>query len=334
MKKESRPALGLDIGTSRIVTARHAEGGFRYESQLNAFVTVPFSKVTESVLDKAGIAHTVAGPEIFVHGNDSERFADLLNAEVRRPMTRGVLNAGEPESARFVQEITRRLTGEAANSHEKVCFTVPAAPLGADSGDLTYHEATVSQILRDLDFEPKSINEALAVIYSELEDSNYTGIGISFGGGLCNVCFAYLSVPILTFSVPKAGDFIDASTAAVVGDRANRIRMIKEESFFMNGHFTTKLQQVLTVYYDDMMRTLITALNNAFEQSRNVPKFGRPVPLVISGGTAAPRGFAERFEKMLQDSHFPVPLSEVRLAADPLTATAKGALVAALTDLL
>jgi hypothetical protein len=192
----------------------------------------------------------------------------------------------------------------------------------------------VSQILRDLDFEPKSINEALAVIYSELEDSNYTGIGISFGGGLCNVCFAYLSVPILTFSVPKAGDFIDASTAAVVGDRANRIRMIKEESFFMNGHFTTKLQQVLTVYYDDMMRTLITALNNAFEQSRNVPKFGRPVPLVISGGTAAPRGFAERFEKMLQDSHFPVPLSEVRLAADPLTATAKGALVAALTDLL
>src|SRR4051812_28127673 len=57
MKKESRPALGLDIGTSRVVTARHAEEGFRYESQLNAFVTVPFSKLTEGVLDKAGIAH-------------------------------------------------------------------------------------------------------------------------------------------------------------------------------------------------------------------------------------------------------------------------------------
>ncbi len=43
-----------------------------------------------------------------------------------------------------------------------------------------------------------------------MEGSNYTGIGISCGGGLCNVCLAYLSVPVVSFSVPKAGDFIDS----------------------------------------------------------------------------------------------------------------------------
>jgi hypothetical protein len=46
-----------------------------------------------------------------------------------------------------------------------------------------------------------------------------------------------------------------------------------------------------------------------------------------------PQGFRERFEKILGESKFPIELSEIRMAADPLTTTAKGALVAALCDM-
>ena len=42
------------------------------------------------------------------------------------------------------------------------------------------------------------------------------------------------------------------------------------------------------------------------------------------------KGFRDRFETVLRASDFPVELSEIRTAADPLTTTAKGALVAAL----
>ncbi len=90
-------------------------------------------------------------------------------------------------------------------------------------------------------FEPTSINEglAVAVVYGELEESNYTGIGISCGGGLCNVCLAYLSVPILSFSIPKAGDYIDTNAAQVTGAPANLVRLAKEDSF----HFQQLLRQ-------------------------------------------------------------------------------------------
>ena len=84
-------------------------------------------------------------------------------------------------------------------------------------------EATLRQMFSDMKYPVQVINEGLALVYSELEDTNYTGIGISCGGGLCNVCLAYLSVPVLSFSIAKAGDFIDASAAAVTGERANRI---------------------------------------------------------------------------------------------------------------
>jgi hypothetical protein len=324
-------ALGLDVGTSRIVAARQADQGFKYDSQLNAFVTIPYSKMTENVLRKEGVSHTVEGNEIVVHGNESERFADLLQKDIRRTMARGILNSNEPDSVRLIRDIATSLAGKGEKG-QKLCYTVPAAPLGAEE-NLTYHDATLREILTDLGYDVKSINEGLAVVYGEMESTNYTGIGISCGGGLCNVCFAYLSVPILSFSIPKAGDFIDASAASVMGERANRVRILKEQSFQMNGHHEDQFRQVVSVYYDDMIQTLVTGLRNAFLTSRNMPKLGRPIPLVLSGGTAMPKGFRERFEKILGDSKFPVELSEIRMAGDPLTATAKGALVAALCDM-
>src|ERR1017187_5667779 len=56
MKTETpkSPAVGLDVGTSRIVTARQEEQNIKYDSQLNAFVTIPYSKMTENVLRKEG----------------------------------------------------------------------------------------------------------------------------------------------------------------------------------------------------------------------------------------------------------------------------------------
>lgn len=326
------PALGLDVGTSRIVVARRAEKGFRYDSQLNAFVAIPHSKITEGVLNREKVPHTVVGGEIVVHGNESEKFAGLLNAEIRRPMSQGVLDAKEPEGLRMIREILAAMLPSESSERQKLCFTVPAAPLGAENS-LTYHEATVRQILGEMGYQPVSLNEGLAVIYGELESSNYTGVGISCGGGLCNVCLAYLSVPVLSFSIPKAGDFIDSSAASVTGERANRIRLSKEDSFHFNGFFADKIHQVIGVYYDDMIRSLIGTLKEAFARAKNLPTFTRPVPMVLSGGTALPPGFRDRFEKLLWEQEFPIAISEIKLAQDPLYSTAKGALVYALSDL-
>ena len=69
-----KKAVGLDVGTSRIVTARQAEQAFAYESQLNAFVSIPYSRLTESALSRERVPHVVEGTTIMVHGNESERF--------------------------------------------------------------------------------------------------------------------------------------------------------------------------------------------------------------------------------------------------------------------
>ena len=330
--KEKHAVLGLDIGTSRIVSAEKTGDVYEYRSELNSFITLPLSKMTEQVLKRENIPHTVVGAGIIVHGNESERFADLLQMDTRRPMTRGTLNASEPESVSIIRTIIQSLVGPAKQSGQKLCFSVPAAPIGGNE-NLTYHEATIKQLLSELGYETRSINEGLAVVYAELESTNYTGIGISCGGGLCNICLAYLAVPVVNFSVAKAGDYIDSSAAAVTGDLSNRIRLIKEDSFHFNGTHQDKTQQVLSVYYDDMIQSLVAGLNEAFQNTRSLPRLARPIPLVLSGGSAIPEGFRDRFETALKGSGFPIALSEIRMADKPMYSTAKGALVSALSDM-
>ncbi|MDP8982338.1 MAG: hypothetical protein M3O35_17305 [Acidobacteriota bacterium] len=328
--RQNQSAMGLDVGTSRVCLAQQTGEAYDFKTQLNAFVTIPFSKITQNVLTKENIPHSIQGAEIVVHGNEADRLADLLSIETRRTMTRGVLNPVEPESLSMMRKIIGSLV-EPARGDQKICFTVPAAPLGSED-NLTYHEATLRQILEELGYTVKSINEGLAVIYSELESSNFTGIGISCGGGLCNVCLAYLSVPVISFSIPKAGDYIDNSAASVTGERSNRIRIAKEDSFHFNGFFGDKLHQVLGVYYDEMIQALVQGLKESLAGARNIPKGGRPIPLVLSGGTALPQGFRDRFEKVVREQDLPITFSEIRMASDPLHTAAQGALIAALTD--
>jgi hypothetical protein len=330
-EKTSTGPIGLDVGTSRIVVARREEKQYQFEAQLNAFITLPWSNLTETLLRQEGVFHEVEGDEIVVAGNDAQKFAEVFHAETRRPMQRGVLNPQEPHSLDVVRRIIAKLLGKARSADKRVCFSVPA-PVDNQEGGLAHHQASISQMLADLGYEPTAIEEGLAVVFSDLVASNYSGFGISCGSGLCNVCLAELSLPVISFSVPKAGDYIDAHAGAVTGEGATRMRVQKEQSFQLNGPGGDRVQNALTVYHDDVIRTLTSTLRSKIASAQQLPKLNRPVPVVLSGGTAMPRGFAERFTAALRSQDFPVRVSEVRMSSDPLNATARGALMAALAN--
>jgi hypothetical protein len=330
-EQTSTKHLGLDVGTSRIVVARRKDKQYQYEAQLNAFITLPYSRLTESLLQREEVFHEVEGDEIVVAGNDAQNFAEVFHVETRRPMLRGVLNPHEPHSLAVVRRIITKLLGNAGAEPTKVLFSVPA-PVDSQEDGLAHHEASIRQILTGLGYEANPVEEGLAVVFGELSASNYSGFGISCGSGLCNVCLAELSVPVISFSIPKAGDFIDAHAAAVTGEGATRMRIQKEQTFHMNGQDGDRVQNALTVYHDDVIRTLTNTLRSRIAAAQHMPKIHRPVPVVLSGGTAMPKGFLDRFIAALRVRDFPVRVSEIRLANDPLNSTARGALMAALAN--
>jgi hypothetical protein len=324
-------AIGLDIGTSRIVMA-DSSSAKDSRSQLNAFVAVPSSEMAENVLKHKNMVYERNCKNLYVYGNDSNFFASFLNVDARRPMRDGLLNAQEEMSQHIMQLIIQRIVPR-GRGKEMLYFSVPGKGEGVN-GKLVYHEAVLRSFLQTLGYNARSINEGQAVVFSELQEENFTGIGISFGGGMCNVSVSFMSMPMITFSIPKGGDYIDRNVTEVLGEgNLTKVRLEKEENLDLSRQPKDELSRALHIYYEDVMQSLIERLRAEFRASSQLPKIDRPMSIVLAGGTAKPAGFLQKFEGMLRaGGEFPIEIADVRMAKDPLTATAHGCYIAALSE--
>jgi actin-like ATPase involved in cell morphogenesis len=331
LSKSGSNPVGLDVGTSKVVAAKRKGKEIDTGVQLNAFIPVAYSRFTETILGQQEISYYREEGELIIWGTATERFANMFNVNVRRPMADGLLNPKERFALPVLEAILQSLVPKARAQGEVLAFSVPAATEGREP-QLTYHEATLRRFFEGMGYKAVAINEGLAVIFSELEDNNFTGIGISCGGGMTNVTLAYLSIPSMMFSITKGGDFIDEAVASVTGEQATRVKVIKEEGLDLSKSPKDKYEKALRIYYEDLVESLVEKLAQSLSQADKLPRSDRPLPIVLAGGTAKPRGFKDMFEKALSARSLPVDISGVRMAADPITATARGALIAALYE--
>ena len=323
--------VGLDIGTSHIVMAQNKGKNIHTVKQLNAFFTIPYSKFTKKILLENEVTFFEKNNMFYILGYSAENFANMFNTNTRRTMEKGLLSSREDEGINVIQAIISTLIKKPKNNGEVICFSMPGNPIDS-ANSVVYHESIIKMFLSAQGYNPISINEGLATVMSELAEDNFTGIGISMGGGMCNICLAYLSVPVITYSIEKGGDYIDQMVGVSVGEPATKIKTTKESSFKLSKAPKNRLETALHIYYDDLIHTLLHSLQDVLHSSEKIPKIAKPVPIVLAGGTVLPNGFREYFENALKNFNLPVEISEVRVADDPLNTTAKGAMVMALSE--
>ena len=112
VKAGANPA-GIDVGTSKIVAARRKGKEIETASQLNAFIPVPYSRFTETILGQNDISYYRDGDELIIFGGATERFANMFNAECRRPMADGLLNPREKNAMPVLEAILATLVPKA-----------------------------------------------------------------------------------------------------------------------------------------------------------------------------------------------------------------------------
>ncbi len=336
-KKPGEPAdspasqVGLDVGTSHIVVAQSKGTHIEAVKQLNAFFTVPKSKFAEHILSNNKVMFYESEGLFYIFGYSADSFANMFNTNTKRPMKNGFLSADEKESTRIIEAIASSVIKKPKNFGETLCFAIPGEPLKG-TGSVVYHESVVKSFLGSLGYSPISINEGMATCISELTEEDYTGIGISMGGGMCNVCLSYLSYPVITYSLQIAGDYIDSMSGMAVGEPATKIKSVKETELDLAGNPTDRISTALHIFYDDLILKLLASLQRVLTSTDKVPKISTPIPIVLSGGSAMPTGLQAKFEKVLNNTSLPVEISSVRIAEDPLNTTAKGALIMAITE--
>jgi actin-related protein len=323
--------VGLDIGTSHIVVAQNKRNYIETIQDLNAFFTVPNARFAEQILKEKDVMHYEQDNQYYIIGYSAQSFANMFNGNTRRPMKEGFLTPNEEEGLSVIKALVNALMQKPKKFGEILCFTIPGEPLGG-TGSVVYHESVIKGFLGTLGYSPISINEGMAVVVSELSEDDFTGIGISMGGGMCNICLSYLSFPVVTYSVQKAGDYIDAMVGTAVGEPATKIKVIKEEELDLTRDPKDRVLTALDIFYNELIVKLLESLQQVLSSADHIPKIKTPIPIVLSGGTAMPKGCKERFEKMLENVSLPVKISAVRLAEDLLNTPAKGALTMAMTE--
>ncbi|SLM32783.1 conserved hypothetical protein with conserved MreB domain homolog to RS-1 DMR_40840 [Desulfamplus magnetovallimortis] len=325
--------VGLDIGTTNIVVSQNRRNFIESKKELNAFFTIPKSKFAKSILKKNDVLYYEQDDFFYIFGYSAEHFANMFNTNTRRTIKKGILSADEKDGLPVIQAIILSLLKKPKNFGEILCFAVPGEPLDSPfAGSVVYHEQSFKRSITHMGYTPISINEGMAVVLSELGDNDYTGIGISMGGGMCNICLSYLSFPVITYSIQMAGDYIDAMVGMSVGEPATKIKSIKESEFKLSTQPRGRIDTALNIFYDDLITKLITSLERVLSSSDQMPTIASSVPIVLSGGTAMPEGCTDKFEKILSKYHLPIKISEVRLAADPLNSTSRGTLMMAMTE--
>jgi hypothetical protein len=331
--EQTNGPAGLDIGTSHIVMAQNQGKNVHTVKQLNAFFTIPRSPFTKKILEGNSVTFFEKNGQFFILGHSAENFANMFSTNTRRAMEKGLLSAKEEDGINVLQAIINTMIRKAKKPGEIICFSVPGEPRNGGQS-VVYHESIIKMHLASQGYKPISINEGLAVVMSELATDNFTGIGISMGGGMCNVCLAYLSVPVITYSLQKGGDFIDTMVGASVGEPATKVKWIKENELNLTASPRGRVETALHIYYNELIQALLQNLKEILQSADRIPKISKPIPVILSGGTVMPKGVREIFEKELRNVQLPIEISEVRVAADPLNTTAKGAMVMALSEMI
>jgi hypothetical protein len=323
--------VGLDCGTMNFVSARSGSGKVRTSRIRDAFIDLPTEHKKMLKLSKTSfVEHSGL---LLVLGDEALETANLFNREARRPMSGGLISAGELDAQEVIGLMLKRILGDPLVEKERCCYSVPAAAVDVEGSDVIYHQAVLGKILEELGYDPNPTNEALAIIFSECAGENFSGLGISYGSGMTNVCLAYNTMSALEFSLGRGGDWIDKGASKAVGITAAKMCAVKEKEVDI-ANPKGREQEAIALYYQNLIDYTIKNIIKHFSQARQEILVPKAVPIIVSGGTSLAGGFLDKFKERFEvhQKSFPIEISEIRASESPLNAVATGLLLLAQED--
>lgn len=335
-------AKGLDVGTCFLVCASNdnAEGssGVKIKSIRDAFLDIEADQATLNMLKMSNVSFVKGdNDEVIIVGDPALSMANLFKREARRPLSKGVISAGELEAEKVLMILLNSILGAPDVEDETVYYSIPAKPVDGDK-DILYHEAMFKKIIESRGYKATSMNEAAALVYSNCSKEMFTALSLSAGAGMVNVALVYQTMVGMSFSIQTSGDWIDESAAKAVGTTATKIMTIKEKGVDLLDPTVgdpryLREREAIVVYYKNLIHRVIDTIKKEFKREDSNIELPEGMPWIIGGGTSKAINFLEFFkQEFAKVKDFPINISEIRMVEDPLNDVSKGLLIAAMNQ--
>lgn len=361
MTAKQSTSIGIDDGTYTIVSSRRNENNdIEFRKEVNGFLEIPINDQTKIMLNmiknrKIPIYKPPHGKSVFALGKKAHEMAfswsALFEAQgnskniFQRTMKDGLLSVKDSkDSFNILSVMLRSMCMPLPEGNCKIAYAVPGKPINHQGIDPAYHSKVIKAILSEIDGKKTDafeVNEAQAIVWSECEEEDYTGLALSWGAGMTNACFAMMGMPIFTFSYVGGGDWIDQNTADRCGVDSvvvNQIKNGNEESDLPGINLkkgpssgeNEHIERALITHYEILIENVINGVARFMSENKaRVPDNIRP-PIVIAGGTASPEGFIDKVTDKIKKTDFgSFKFGDIRLAEDNLYTVSKGLLRAA-----
>ena len=327
--------VGLDVGTMNLISAVQEEKNISYKHIRNAFIKIDMSEIGNSDLSK--ISHAQLDNQLYILGTDAFNFANIFGKEINRPMSKGLISPSELDAVDILSVLITHILPPSENNKNKCVYSCPANSIDS-SNDIIYHREVLKRVIKNLNYSPEPINESMAIIYSNCENTTFTGIALSFGAGMSNVALSYKAVPVFEFSVEVGGDWIDTNAANAIGSLPNRVCSLKEKPDFNINNWNIgnkrerRIREAISHYYRELISYVCSSISKKLLTIGEDVQLPDSLPIVISGGTSKINGFLELATEILEEyiDEFPFEISEIRSASDQLNAVAHGCLIKSL----
>lgn len=333
-------AIGFDAGTYNLVCCSRKDGNFVTKREVNAFVTINLTdrfvfNMMNSVKDEKGNKVPLIEREdvAYALGDAAVRYAYTTCQELHRPMREGCVNPKEKDAFEILSIMIHGLLEGVAKDQDVLYYSVPANAINEET-DADYHSAVLCSIFNAFEGNNKAkvvanpINEGLALVYAELAPKNFTGIGISFGAGMVNLCYAMYGVPVFQFALVNSGDWIDKMAAKATGESATFINQEKTK-VKLNTQPKSLVERAIQTQYRIMVEKTVTGIKKGLTDAGKKAKLDGGIDIVIAGGTSMPDGFDTLFRDVLTEAKLSIPVGSIVRPKDPLYSVARGCLIAA-----
>ena len=331
-----KKCIGYDAGTYNAIACRRNEkGDFLYKREINAFLELPLeNRFVFNMMKQAGVPLIERENVAYALGEAAVNMAYTLpTLELKRPMKDGCVNPKERDAFQIMNIMAHSLIDPVEQDGTKLYYSVPANAINQET-DADYHSRVLESIFKSYvsdegyKVDPKPINEALAIVYAELQKKAFTGVGVSCGAGMVNVCFAMYGNPIFSFAIVNSGDWIDKQAAKATGESPTFINKEKAK-VDLSAEPTTLVERAIITQYRLMIEKTVNGIREGLASAKQAVKTENPVDFVVAGGTSMAKGFTDIFSQTLKQANLSIPVGEVIRPAEPLYSVAKGALIAA-----
>lgn len=308
-------SIGLDLGSRQFRSMRAMDGQLMTRCCPAVFVHLSDTPGHRRLLDQSSTRYASCGDQLIIVGDAAVEWSAMLNLTLSPLLRSGRIPSSDPVCRQLLSLVIDAVLPKPDETATLCCMTVP----GRGSNDRTSnHDADFFQQLVALrGYRPKLLTSTQALALADLNESSFTGIVISIGQATCE------------FGVVHCGREINRHVVTNGLESFEGAPLLGETHI---SHDPAAVASNVEREYQRFFRDVVSDARSAFEQDRTLRTLPQPLTVACAGAVTSAGPFRALFQRVWNESNWPVATRPIRVGNNPQLAVVRGCLIQAELD--